>query len=326
MAAAALVPRHVSYAFSRLCRPLSTGDTGTARVHVERRSHVAVVTLSRPSKLNALDVATFREIRAAATSLRSDAAVRAVVIRGAGRAFSAGLDVKSLMRNPLGVKSVVDELLTENDDTGATLAQEVSYLWRLLPVPVVASIHGVCFGGGLQIALGADMRFASADARLSVMEGKWGLIPDMAGTLALRNLVRLDVAKDLTMTARVVGADEAQRVGLVTRVTEGNPFEDALAYAQELAGRSPDAVAAAKALLNSNFGRGSSDRAALRLEADLQRKLMGGWNQIAAALEGAGAPRALTPGFSPRSAEWDAAFEDLGLSEAGDVCDAPRPT
>ena len=147
--------------------------------------HIAVVTLDRPEKLNALDMAAFRGVRDAALKLRDDASVRCVVLRGAGRAFCAGLDVKSVM-HPLRAKANCAELLERADGEAANLAQAVSYLWRGVPCPVVAAVHGACFGGGLQIALGADVRVAAEDAKLSVMEAKWGLVPDMGATAALR--------------------------------------------------------------------------------------------------------------------------------------------
>jgi hypothetical protein len=175
-----------------------------------------------------------------------------------------------------------------------------------MAVPVVAATHGACLGGGLQIALGADFRFASTDATFSIMESKWGLVPDMAGTLALRELVPLDVVKELAMTARLLDAAEAKALGLVTRVCVGSPLDDALRFAEQLAGRSPDCLAATKALLNANYGRGrgTDERSSLEREARLQRKLIGGWNQLASSAKGLGVPSLLQPGFVARNAGW----------------------
>lgn len=275
-------------------------------VQVSRRNAVAVVRLNRPAKLNALNLPMFRAIRAAAKAVEADKGVRAVVLCGAGRSFCAGLDIKSLWSDPLSMKGTMDELLTRNAETGATLAQEVGYLWRTMPVPVVAATHGVCLGGGLQIALGADFRFASEDAKFSIMESKWGLVPDMAGTLALRDLLPLDIAKELTMTARMFGAREAKALGLVTRVCASDPIEEAVAFATELAARSPDCIAATKALLNANYARGAAadERSALALEARLQAKLVGSWNQLAASAKGLGVPDLLQPGFRARDEQW----------------------
>ena len=219
--------------------------------------HIAVVTLDRPEKLNALDMAAFRGVRDAALKLRDDASVRCVVLRGAGRAFCAGLDVKGVM-HPLRAKANCAELLERADGEAANLAQAVSYLWRGVPCPVVAAVHGACFGGGLQIALGADVRVAAEDAKLSVMEAKWGLVPDMGATAALRELTRRDVALELTTSGRVVGAREALELGLVTRVVEGSAFDAALEFARRVAKGSPDAAAAAKQLWHAAYDAGGA--------------------------------------------------------------------
>lgn len=281
-------------------RPLST-------VRVERvDKHIAVVTLDRPEKLNALDMAAFRGVRDAALELRDDASVRCVVLRGAGRAFCAGLDVKNVM-HPLRAKANCAELLERADGEAANLAQAVSYLWRGVPCPVVAAVHGACFGGGLQIALGADVRVAAEDAKLSVMEAKWGLVPDMGATAALRELTRRDVALELTTSGRVVGAREALELGLVTRVVEGSAFDAALEFARRVAQGSPDAAAAAKQLWHAAYDAGAgepAERELLRLETVLQERLLGGWNQVACSMRGLGAPPALTPGFADRADAW----------------------
>ncbi|KAG8469935.1 hypothetical protein KFE25_006390 [Diacronema lutheri] len=303
-----------------LVRRLATGAVPEI-VHVERRGAIAVVRLNRPDKLNALNLPMFRAIRDAAKSVEAQAGVRAVVLHGAGRAFCAGLDVKSIWRDPLSAKNTVDELLTRNEVSGATLAQEVGYLWRQMAVPVIAATHGVCLGGGLQIALGADFRFASEDATFSIMESKWGLVPDMAGSLALRELVPLDVAKELTMSARVISAAEAKQLGLVTRVCGSDALGEALAFAAELAARSPDCIAASKALLNANYGRGpaADERGALALEARLQRKLLGSWNQLAAAAKGLGVPAAVQPGFREMDAQWGDEVRNAAGGGGGDA-------
>src|SRR5262249_40437790 len=161
----------------------------------------------------------------------------------------------------------------------ANYAQQAAYVWTELPVPVIAAVHGVAFGGGLQIALAADIRFIAPDAQLSVMEVKWGLIPDMTGSQTLRRLVRLDVAKELTFTGRVISGTEAAALGLATHVSD-RPREDALALAPEIAGKSPAPIRAGRQLLN----RAGLLRVAegLRLEESLQVSLIGKPNQIEA--------------------------------------------
>jgi enoyl-CoA hydratase/carnithine racemase len=245
------------------------------RVTLSVHDGVADVRLNRPQKLNALDPAMFLGLVEVGKRLIADSSVRAVVLSGEGRAFSAGLDFKSF----LGQREV--DLLSRDAGTVANRAQRAAFVWQEIPVPVIAAVHGVAFGGGLQIALGCDIRYATPSAELSVMEIRWGLVPDMSGTQTLRRLVRLDVAKELTFTGRVVSGTEALSLGLVTRVVD-SPREGALALALEIASRSPHAVRAAKRLLNAS-GLLPLDEG-LALEADLQRGLLGSPNQMEAVL------------------------------------------
>ena len=216
----------------------------------------------------------------AAQQLAADAAVRAVVIHGEGKSFCSGLDIVSFMAGQGGT----DVLLTRDDDRLANFAQRVAFDWSLVPAPVIAAIHGNCFGGGLQIALGADIRIAAPDAKLCIMEIKWGLVPDMAITQTLPRLVPIDVAKELTFTGRTVSGSEGLALGLVTRVAD-DPLALALELAGEIAQKSPDAVRAAKRLYDEKWC--SSDAAAaLVLETELQASLVGTPNQIAAVTAG----------------------------------------
>jgi len=170
-------------------------------------------------------------------------------------------------------------LARDSAESPANFAQRAAWVWTELPVPVIAAVHGVAYGGGLQIALGADLRLVAPDARLSVMEIKWGLVPDMSGTQTLRRLARLDVVKELTFTGRIVSGTEAVALGLATRAVE-SPREAALEMAREIASKSPDAIRAAKRLLDAS---GDLDVAeGLRLEEQLQRSLIGGPNQVEA--------------------------------------------
>ena len=250
------------------------------RVRIDVADHVADVALNRPDKHNALDGAMFTGIVAAAEEVASTPGVRAVVLHGEGPSFCSGLDVASLMSSGVSV----DELLDRNGRR-ANLFQRTCTDWIDLPVPVIAAIHGACFGGGLQIALGADIRIAAPDARLCVMEGKWGLVPDMGITSTLPRLVRLDVAKELTYTARVLSGPEAAELGLVTRVAD-DPLAAARALAAEIAGRSPDAVRAAKRLYDTAWHAPAEE--GLLLETELQRALIGSPNQIASVQAGMG--------------------------------------
>jgi enoyl-CoA hydratase/carnithine racemase len=256
------------------------------RVRVEVAEHVALVTLARPDKHNALDVAMFEAIAAACERLAAESGVRAVVLRGEGPSFCSGLDVAGVMS--AGLEGLVERL----DEDPPNWFQRVAYEWVTLPMPVIAAVHGACFGGGLQIALGADIRIAAPDARLSVMEMKLGLIPDMGITRTLPRLVRMDVAKELTYTGRVLSASEAAQLGLVTWVT-GDPYAAARALAGEIAMRSPDAVRAAKRLFEKSWT--APPEQTLALEAELQRGLIGSPNQLAA----------VSAGFTKERAEFE---------------------
>jgi enoyl-CoA hydratase/carnithine racemase len=252
------------------------------RVTIQIEGGVADVRLARPDKLNSLDPAMFEGLVAAGRRVARDPSVRAVVLSGEGRAFCAGLDFASFQ----AMKDRGDDAEVElqvsaatGGDTPANRAQLASWIWREVPVPVIAAVHGYAYGGGLQVALGADIRLVAPDAQLSVREVVWGLIPDMAGPTIFRDLVRADVLKELTFTGRIVGGAEAVALGLATRVSE-RPFEDALAMAREIAGRSPHAIRAAKRLLDSVARLGDAD--SLKLEETLQLSLIGSPNQVEA--------------------------------------------
>ena len=245
------------------------------RVRVEITDHVAEVVLDRPEKHNALDPAMFEAIGAAVDRVAAEPSVRSVLLRGDGPSFCSGLDFPSFMKDG---GSPVD-LFVHRDGEAANLAQRVAFGWRALPVPVIAALHGACFGGGCQIALGADVRIAAPDTRLSVMETEFGIIPDMSITQTLGGLVRDDVARELIYTARKVEAAEAAEIGLVTRIDD-DPVAAAGALAREIAGRSPDAIRAAKRLMAE--GMGAPAKAGLALEEELNRSLLGTPNQIAA--------------------------------------------
>lgn len=229
------------------------------RVQIEIDDGVAEVRLDRPEKMNALDTAMFVAIAEAGERVAADDSVRAVVLSGEGRAFCSGLDFASFQAMA-GADATRDERDDRDEGSGAVfdtsdrithLGQQVAHVWQEVPVPVIAAVHGVALGGGCQIALGADVRICTPDARFSVLEIKWGLIPDMTGTWMLPRLVGLDVAKELTFTGRMVEGTEAVSLGLATRVAD-DPKAAAKDLAREIAGKSPEAVRAAKRLLNAS--------------------------------------------------------------------------
>ncbi|MFQ5515049.1 MAG: crotonase/enoyl-CoA hydratase family protein [Myxococcota bacterium] len=251
------------------------------RVAIDIEEGVADVRLNRPEKLNALDPAMFDALIETGKALAGEPSLRAVVLSGSGRAFCAGLDFSTFMgrTGPSEPGGGPRDLLRREEGSPANRAQRAAFIWYELPVPVIAALHGVAFGGGFQIAMAADIRFVAPDARLSVMEIHWGLIPDMSGTQMLRRLVSLDVAKELTFTGCIVEGREALALGLATHLSE-KPLDAARALAREIAGRSPDAIRAAKRLLNRSGVVGLEE--GLQLEEEAQLSLLGRPNQIEA--------------------------------------------
>ena len=247
-------------------------------VTIDIEDGVADVRLNRAEKYNALSPEMFNAIIEAGNELASTRGVRAVVLSGNGRGFCAGLDMES-MASMGSNSSGTGEALLSRDERPENFAQRPAMVWKRLPVPVIAALHGVAYGGGAQIALGADIRIASPDCKLSIMEIKWGLIPDMSISQTLRDLVPLDVAKELTFTGRVLNGEEAKELGLVTRVSQ-TPHDDAMTIAREIAAKSPDAIRAGKELLEAVWH--ADERTGLELESSLQTALIGSVNQIEA--------------------------------------------
>ena len=249
------------------------------RVKVLIEGGVAYATLNRPEKLNALDADMFDGFKSAAERIGEDRSVRAVVLAGEGRAFSAGLDFPSFMG--MDREDPRANLLARGPKDAVNTAQSAAHVWMALPIPVIAAVHGYCFGGGLQIALAADIRFVSPSAEMSVMEIKWGLIPDMTGTQTLRHLVSQDVAKELTFTGRRISGDEAVRLGLATCSVE-DPLAAATAAAKEIASKSPHAIRAAKKALTRAYTIDPTE--GFRLEEGIQKSLLGSPNQFEAVM------------------------------------------
>jgi enoyl-CoA hydratase/carnithine racemase len=258
------------------------------RVIIDIQDHVAHVCLNRPDKMNALDEAMFHGIIAAGDQLKENTDVRAVVLSGAGRAFCAGLDMANFAGMASGESE--DSAAAPSDVPGrlerrihglANQPQYTSWVWRELQVPVIAALHGVAYGGGCQIAVGADMRYAAPGTKLSIMEMKWGLVPDMGATPYLHKLLRDDVLRELTYTNRIIEADEAMALGLVTRVCE-KPLEAALQTAGDIAMRNPDAIRGAKRILNNAPFQLPAD--ILLSESREQDKLIGLPNQVEAVM------------------------------------------
>ncbi len=248
-------------------------------VTLEVKDHIGFVTLNRPEKYNALSVEMFKKIVETGEAVMKDRSIRVVIMSGNGKGFCAGLDFENFQR--MADKEEGTNLFERYYNTPANLAQQVSYIWKQVPVPVIMALHGVAYGGGLQIALGGDIRLAAPDTRMSVMEIKWGLIPDMGISQTLCDQVRLDVAKELVFTGRVVDAAEAAELGLVTRVCN-DPMAEAKGIAAVIAGKSPDAISKSKQMLEEAWRAGAAS--GLLLEEKLQRDVLGKPNQIEAVM------------------------------------------
>jgi enoyl-CoA hydratase/carnithine racemase len=253
------------------------------RIAVTIEGGVADVRLVRTDKMNALDDAMFSALVETGERLKSESGVRAVVLSGEGRAFCAGLDMGNFGKMAEGPRAAPagGEGFADRTHGIANRAQYAVWVWREIPVPVIAAVHGVAFGGGFQLALGADMRFVAPDTRMAVLEIKWGLVPDMAGTMLMRHLAREDVVRELTYTGRIFSGQEALALGFATRVC-ADPRAEALAVAREIAGKNPHAIRAAKRLLNA--APVTDQGSGLMQETVEQIALIGSPNQVEAVM------------------------------------------
>lgn len=250
----------------------------SGRVTIAIEDGVADVRLNRADKMNALDPAMIEALAGAIDQLANTSGLRAVVLSGEGRAFCAGLDMMAMA----GLAGSDFDIMARTHGL-ANIFQQVCWGWRTLPVPVIAAVHGVAFGGGLQLMSGADIRIAQPDTRLSVMEMKWGIVPDMAGFALWPGMVRDDVLRELAYTAREFSGDEAVRLGFVTR-TADDPLAEAMDLAREIAARNPEAIRAAKRLANLSAGGDAGE--ILLAESREQGALIGRPNQMEAVAAG----------------------------------------
>jgi len=251
------------------------------RVIINVSNGIADVRFNRPDKRNALDGAQFSAIAEAGEELKTRNDVRVVVLSGEGASFCAGLDFSSFNSmasgEGTGTRSEGGNPSAIADGRITHLGQQCAWVWQEVPVPVIAAVHGHALGGGIQIALGADIRIVHPDTQMSVREVYWGLVPDMTGTLTLAGLVRADVAKELVFTARVFDGREAFQLGLATKLSD-NPYDDAMAMAGQIAASSPDAIRAAKRLVNGLLNQGAAEQFAA--ERSIIGSLIGRPNQV----------------------------------------------
>lgn len=246
--------------------------TSTERVQLEVRENIAYVTLNRPDKHNGLDEEMLTSLIRTARIIRKERSIRCVILQGNGPSFCAGLDFGYVAKHPFMVPKYFSKLPW----TKANTFQRVAHIWRDLPIPVIAVVHGNCFGGGMQIILACDYRIAEPTATLSILEMKWGLIPDMSGMVTLSRLTRVDIAQELTMTGRFFSGQEGAEYGLISMVSE-NPLVDAEELARAICEKSPDAIAATKFLFKKTWKKGT--RAALLWERLTQLRLFASKNQ-----------------------------------------------
>jgi enoyl-CoA hydratase/carnithine racemase len=265
------------------------------RVLVEIDGPLAFVTLNRPDKLNGVDLVTIDELIAAATSLAGNRDVRAVLLQGNGRSFCAGLDFGAVFGGGTWQDKVMIARSFLAGPRPVNRFQRVTQIWRELPVPVIAVVQGHCYGAGTQLALGADFRFTTPDSTWSILEAKWGLVPDMAGTVPFSELLPADVAMRLAMTGEMISGTRAVELGLATEVAD-DPLAAALALVEQIVERSPDSVAATKRLVYGT--RRGSTRSAYRLERRLQSALFKARNTAIARKAGMSKQ---APVFGPRT-------------------------
>ena len=240
-----------------------------AHIELEYQDGIAIVRLNRPEKRNAMSFALLKDLVTTAEQLQKNRQLRAVILTGEAQVFSAGIDLADL-NNPKNRAFATWELLKP----GQSLFQKAFLIWQQLPVPVIAALEGYCFGAGMQLALAADIRITHPNTQMSIMESRWGLVPDMGLSRSLSGLIPLDLAKELTLTARVFDGTYAKQIGLVTHLSE-QPLQHAQQLAQEICHRSPDAIYAAKRVLDAMQ---HAPHKALRLEKIWQLKLLLGKN------------------------------------------------
>lgn len=250
-----------------------------ARVLLEVKNKIAYVTLNRAEKHNGLDKQMFLDVVATAKAIRKDRSIRCVILKGDGPSFCAGLDFGAVSKTPAMIPKFFAKLPWGKDN----MFQRVAHIWRDLPVPVIAVVHGNCFGGGMQMILCCDYRIATPDANLSILEMKWGLIPDMSAMVNLSRLTRVDIAQELTMTGRFFSGTEGAEYGLISKVSE-NPLADAEALATDITSKSPDAIAATKYLFKKTWKKDT--RGALLWERITQLRLLGRKNNRTAMANG----------------------------------------
>jgi enoyl-CoA hydratase/carnithine racemase len=249
------------------------------RVTIKITNHIADIKLNRPEKMNALDQDMFKAIIEAGENIKQDQTVRCVVLSGAGKCFCSGMDTENF--NPQNKGEIFDEPLANRTHGIGNIFQQIAWIWREIPVPVIAAVHGVAIGGGLNIMSGADVKFITSDTKLSIMELKWGLIPDMAGSQLWRHNVREDIIRELMYTHRMFSGQDAVQYGFATHISE-DPYEDAMKLAGEIASKNPTAIVKSKKMINEAPYLSAAD--GLMMESIEQSQIIRSKNQIEAVM------------------------------------------
>jgi enoyl-CoA hydratase/carnithine racemase len=259
-------------------------DLSNERVRCTITDGVADVRMIRVDKMNALDEAMFNALRETGARLCKEPGLRAVVLSGEGRAFCAGLDMGRFATMADGANKVSHEMRLGTRTHGLSNAPQYTVMvWQDVPVPVIAAVHGVALGGGFQLCLGADIRLVTPDVKMSILEIKWGLVPDMGGVYLMQGLARADVIRELTYTGRMFSGTQALEYGFATKVC-ADPYVEAMAMARDIAQKSPHAIRANKRLLK--VGESGDVARILQAESDEQIGVMGGGNPIKAVRAG----------------------------------------
>lgn len=258
------------------------------RVTIKVENHIADVRFNRPDKMNALDGEQIDAIVEAGEKLAAMEGIRAIVLSGEGRAFCAGLDMGSFAASAAAASgeggsgdSPLRKTLSERTHGNANKFQHIVLQWRRLKAPVIAAVHGPCIGGGLQFASAADIRVVAPDAKMSIMEMRWGLIPDMGSYTTWRSFVRDDILRELTYTNRIFTGEEGKDLGFVTHLSD-DPHGRAMEIAADIASKHPQAVQIAKELINKLPDMNEDE--ILMMESEGQDKVSRTPNQVEAVM------------------------------------------
>jgi len=249
-------------------------------IKLEIKNKIATITLNRPQKKNALTLEMLVTLSTIGDNLKNETSLKCIIIKGSAGTFSSGIDITSFA-SLASDKQLLNSIMAPLDGVSYNQIQKSCLIWQEISIPVVAVLEGPVFGAGLQLALGADIRIAGDNTVLSIMETKWGLIPDMGITQTLPKLISYDQALYATLTSNLITATEAKSLGLVT-ICSKNPYDESTKWVKGISARSPEAIVSTKTLYKKAWSEKTTEN--VRLEALLQTKLIGSPNQMEAVL------------------------------------------